>query len=206
MDEQIQQEDIAKSTQSTSRRWKRPLLLGIFCLVVLSAGSGAWVLRSRSPASPPTIFLKQDCPAGRDVSVVTECRGTLDPERNAWEKAYVESEMKLKVAFTGGLGPCWVFDHVEVVEDSQKVMLSLFEGYDPAYARYVRSHPNGSYRLAGCLAIGIPREALVELPSPLAGRVIVDGEGFPRYCAIKSIDGNQEVWLSQGYSQPCGQS
>lgn len=190
--------------RSVSRSKKRLLLFSCFLLLLL--GAGAWVLANRSPASPPTILLKDDCPAGRDVRVVSECPGTLEPHRHAWSKAHVESEIRVRVAFTGGIGPCWVLDHVAVVETPQRVTLSLYEGYDPVYARYAGSHRDGSYNLPACVAIGISRETFVELATPLAGRPIVDGEGFPNFCAIKSVEGGREVWLSQGYSQPCTES
>ena len=194
------------SDAETAAKRSRVVRTGLIIALAFALVTGAitvLALRRTSDASPRSIYLKPDCPADRDTRVVSACRGTLDPRVNAWSKAFVDSETRIRLAFIGGLGPCSVLDHVEVTEDSQRVTLSLFVGYDPAYARYAHSHPNDSYAFPGCLAIGIPRETLVDLTTPLAGRRIVDGKGFPRHCAVKSEEGGQAVWLSQGYSQPC---
>lgn len=192
-----------RETVADNSHGPRPGMIIALIVVLVTGGLTVSALRMNSDASSRSVYLDPVCPAGREIRVVTACPGTLDPKVNAWSKAYVESETRIRLAFIGGLSPCWVLDHVEVTEDSETVALSLLTGYDPAYARYAANHPNSSYAFPGCLAMGIPRETSVDLSSPLAGRRIVDGKGFPRHCAVKSEEDGQEVWLSQGYSEPC---
>jgi len=69
----------------------------------------------------------------------------------------------ITVTWWSGVEPCSVFDHAEVVEGDDAVVVTLFEGSDPVAGNGV------------CVAMAEQRATRIVLSSPLAGRVIVDG-------------------------------
>ena len=106
-----------------------------------------------------------DGPAAEPTpSPVTPQPGMSDVRARPWEDVEVGSDDRtLTVAFWSGIEPCYVLDRVEVVEASETVTVTLFEGHDPAD------------RDTACIEIGVYKSVTVKLSSPLDGRRIVDG-------------------------------
>lgn len=65
--------------------------------------------------------------------------------------------------YWSGVEPCAVLDRVELQESDEQVTITLFEGHDPAAGD------------VACIEIAQQKGVVVQLPSPLAGRTIVDG-------------------------------
>ncbi|HZJ26211.1 MAG TPA: hypothetical protein VFF40_04230 [Acidimicrobiia bacterium] len=69
----------------------------------------------------------------------------------------------LTVAFTGGVAPCFVLDHVDVDIQPDAVTVTLYAGHEPA------PEP------VACIEIAAFYETTVELSESLAGRPVLDG-------------------------------
>jgi hypothetical protein len=67
------------------------------------------------------------------------------------------------VSFWSGVEPCYVLDHVDVVDGADRVTITLFEGHDPSAGD------------VACIEIALLKEVVVPLDEPLGGREIVDG-------------------------------
>jgi hypothetical protein len=101
----------------------------------------------------------------------------VNSPRGIWiEKASVgPDDRRLTVTFTGSPGPasqpCGADYAGSAVESATGVVVIVTE------TRYVDPHPNG---LTGCTAIGMTREATVELSAPLADRAVLEVvQGLP---------------------------
>ncbi len=79
--------------------------------------------------------------------------------------AYVspDDSRVIVVDYWSGIEPCYVLDHIEVVETGDSVTITLLEGSDPAAGDAV------------CIEIGVFKRALITLDEPLGDRRIVDG-------------------------------
>lgn len=89
----------------------------------------------------------------------------LHPVSFAGGSAYVSPDdpTVVIVDYWSGIEPCYVLDHVEVVETEDSVTITLFEGSDPAADA------------VACIEIGVFKRVYVTLDSPLGDRQIVDG-------------------------------
>jgi hypothetical protein len=80
-----------------------------------------------------------------------------------WRRAELLDERTVRVHFESGVAPCSVLDRVEVQYRPGEIVLSLFEGNDPAF-------PN-----AVCIMIAQFKAVDVPLEEPVNGRRLVDG-------------------------------
>ena len=139
------------------------------------AGSGQGVAGSRGSGQ---ILCKgphrpaPDAPAGTDCSVPDERirgrptrprPGMVDVHPVPWQTSRA-SGRRLTVSWWSGVEPCAVLDHVEVVEKPRRVVVTLYEGRDPAAGE-------GTV----CIEIAEARSTTVRLDQPLGDRKVVDG-------------------------------
>jgi len=90
--------------------------------------------------------------------------GMADLRSVAWEKArQTSSGRSLRVIYWSGVEPCNVLDHVEVRYETSRIVVTLFEGYDP-------EEPD-----VACIEIALLKAVVVKLEQPVDGRKIVDG-------------------------------
>jgi hypothetical protein len=170
--------------------WRSALLLSLF--VTLAACGDPRVIGARGSSgrdvpvsSPPT---KDDvvpdrtdtCPPGAEAPAGYFCPkggnrpyayrlveprpGMIDVRPIPWEGLEVSGGGKtVTILFVSGVEPCYVLDRVKVDEGRDEVVVTLFEGRDPA-------HPD-----AACIEIAVNKAVRVTLDAPLGGRKVVDG-------------------------------
>jgi hypothetical protein len=80
-----------------------------------------------------------------------------------WTRAEPQGERLIRVFFESGIEPCSVLDHVQVDYRPGEVVVTLFEGSDPAA------------KDQACIMIALSKVVEVVLDQPLGGRQIVDG-------------------------------
>lgn len=97
------------------------------------------------------------------AQVVEPRPGQSDVHAVGWEKADRKGERRIKVFFWSGVEPCNVLDHVEVEYRKKKIVVTLFEGYDPEAEDQA------------CIEIGVYKAVVVELDEAVGDRRIVDG-------------------------------
>jgi hypothetical protein len=123
----------------------------------------------------------QDAPTGPDAPVcddvvvdpapdtaapqIVEPRpGMAGVRARPFDSASVQADgVTVTIDFVSGIEPCYVLDHVEVVETPDEVTITLFEGHDPAAGDAV------------CIEIGVFKRTVVTLDEPIGDREIVDG-------------------------------
>jgi len=74
-----------------------------------------------------------------------------------------QDDITLTIDFWAGVEPCSVLDHVDVVESSTAVTVTLYQGNDPTAGD------------VACPEIAMLKQVTVTLDHPLAGRNIIDG-------------------------------
>ncbi|HEX2026763.1 MAG TPA: hypothetical protein VHF25_02055 [Nitriliruptorales bacterium] len=90
--------------------------------------------------------------------------GMADVAARQFDSATVgDDDRTVTVLYWSGVEPCAVLDRVEVEESDTQVAITLFEGHDPAAGD------------VACIEIAVQKGVVVQLPSLLAGRSIVDG-------------------------------
>jgi hypothetical protein len=89
---------------------------------------------------------------------------TTDPRPRTFDSASIgDDDLTVTIDFVSGVEPCYVLDHVDVDESSDRVTITLFEGSDVSAGQ------------VACIEIGVFKRTIVTLDQPLAGREIVDG-------------------------------
>lgn len=83
--------------------------------------------------------------------------------RVTWREARLINERTVRIHFESGVAPCSVLDRVEVAYQPSTVVITLFEGNDPAF------------RNMACIMIAQFKAVDVNLDEPLGGRRVVDG-------------------------------
>lgn len=92
--------------------------------------------------------------------------GMADLRKIRWEKARQGSGGRsLLVTYWSGVEPCNVLDHIEVDYKPSRIVVTLYEGHDPAEGD------------VACIELALLKEVVVELDQPVRGRQIVDGAG-----------------------------
>jgi hypothetical protein len=87
-----------------------------------------------------------------------------DLRRIPWERTrQTSSGRALRVTYWSGVEPCNVLDHVDVRYETSKIVVTLFEGYDP-------EEPD-----VACIELALRKAVMVKLEQPVDGRKIVDG-------------------------------
>lgn len=109
------------------------------------------------------------CPGGPivDPPIATHVHptpGMTDVHPIPWTSANVGGDdHTIAVAFTTGIAPCYVLDHVGVAYTADTVTITLYQGSAP------------SSQHVACADIAMFASTTVRLDQPLAGRTIVDG-------------------------------
>ncbi len=81
----------------------------------------------------------------------------------AWKSFVPRGRSAIDVRFWSGVEPCNVLDHVDVEENGDRVVVTLFEGSDPAAED------------VACIELALLKVVRVELDQPLGSRKVVDG-------------------------------
>jgi len=114
--------------------------------------------------APPGYFCPKDHKRPYSYRLVEPRPGMTGVKPIPWEGVEVSDDGRtLTLLFVSGVEPCYVLDHVDVDEGDQEVVVTLFEGRDPA-------HPN-----AACIEIAVNKAVQISLEAPLGGRKVVDG-------------------------------
>lgn len=139
-------------------------------LTLLVAGCGGMTSRSSrpDPEQPTSCAKTEPCafpPAQRSGPQSVRPRpGMADARPVPFESATPEGDgITVRVLWWSGVEPCYVLDHVDVVETAATVTITLFEGHDPA-AQDV-----------ACIELAVQKSTRIELAHPLGSRELVDG-------------------------------
>ena len=101
---------------------------------------------------------------GPGPSPVEPQPGQANVRALGWEKAKPsEDGTSVDVVFWSGVEPCYVLDRVEVEYETDRVVITLFQGSTP------------SEEEVACIDIALKKVTTVELEEPLGDRKIVDG-------------------------------
>jgi hypothetical protein len=96
--------------------------------------------------------------------VVEPRPGMANVMPTAYDTATIgQDDITLTIDFWAGVEPCSVLDHVDVVESSTAVTVTLYQGNDPTAGD------------VACPEIAMLKQVTVTLDHPLAGRDIIDG-------------------------------
>lgn len=99
-----------------------------------------------------------------EPQVVEPRPGMADARPRPFDSATVDPDgVTVSIDFVSGVEPCYVLDHVDVVEGPDEVTITLFEGHDPAAGQ------------VACIEIGVFKRTIVTLSGPIGDRPIVDG-------------------------------
>lgn len=118
------------------------------------------------PASPNRPLIPNEpVPDGFSPTpkVVQARSGMVNLHRTSWDRAEVLGERKVRLYFVSGVEPCTVLNNVAVEYGGSQVVITLFEGNDPATADLA------------CIMIAQFKAVDVLLDQDLGGRMIVDG-------------------------------
>lgn len=126
-----------------------------------------------SPGSPPPTFVVPTQPVDpyepppdpyEPKSTVVQPRpGMENLHKTGWDRVEVLGSNKVRVHFVSGVAPCTVLDHVDVDYRADSIVVTLWEGNDPAA------------REMACIMIAQYKAVDVNLAEPVNGRKFVDG-------------------------------
>ena len=146
--------------------WK---LIVPFGLVLAVTGVARPTASGDTPPDPDKPSVSSTSPS-RDVDstppppMVAPRPGMAGVRPVQWDRIEpVAGGATLRVSWWSGVEPCYVLDRVEVIETATEVVVTLYQGHDPA-------QPD-----ARCPEIAREKTTLVKLDAPLAARKIVDG-------------------------------
>jgi hypothetical protein len=151
------------------------------CAVAALVASASWACASDDRALPDAPVAREEpwttevvVPGEPDPTVVAPRPGMANVRPHAFARFRPHpDERGLTVAFWGGVAPCFAVDHVEVRENEETVVVTLYAGSDPAA-------PN-----VACIEIAISLAVDVRLSAPLGDRPVLDGAASnaprPRY-------------------------
>lgn len=89
--------------------------------------------------------------------------GQADVQPRQWESAEVQADgVTVVVTWYSGPEPCNVLDRVELREEPDRVVITLYEGHEPGFD-------------GACMAVAEEKRTKVTLSAPLADRPIADG-------------------------------
>lgn len=110
---------------------------------------------SPSPDAPPS--------GQPEARPVTARPGMQDVRPVTWRRAEVTGERTVRIFYESGVEPCSVLDRVEVQERLNQIVVTLYEGSDPASKNQI------------CIMIAQSKAVDVALGEPVGGRALVDG-------------------------------
>lgn len=139
-------------------------------LTVLVTGCGGMTSRgSANDREQPTSCAATDpcaSPSNQPTGAesITPRAGMADVHPVPFESAAPEGDgTTVRVVWWSGVEPCYVLDHVDVVETAASVTITLYEGRDPA-AQDV-----------ACIELAVQKSTHVQLEDPLGNRQLIDG-------------------------------
>ena len=125
-----------------------------------------------APGSPPAYVIPTQPgypyepppdPYTPESKVVQPRPGMENLHKTGWDRVEVLGSNRVRVHFVSGVEPCTVLDHVDVDYSSDAIVITLFEGNDPAS------------REMACIMIAQYKAVDVNLAEPINGRKFVDG-------------------------------
>lgn len=123
------------------------------------------------PLEPAPLFPTQPAPAqpapepNQNSRIVQPRPGMENVDKIGWDRADVLDDRTVRLQYSSGVEPCSVLDRVEVEYRSGNIVLTLFEGSDPAQ------------RGVACRAVAESKAVDVRLDQPINGRALTDGAG-----------------------------
>ncbi len=149
-----------------------PAVLAALTVLVAACGGTAPEASGQDPEQPTSCSATDPCassptePSGPET--VTPRPGMADVHTVPFQSAAPEDDgTVIRVVWWSGVEPCYVLDHVEVVETGTTVTITLYQGHDPA-ARDV-----------ACIELAVQKTTFVELDQPVRDREIIDGAKRP---------------------------
>lgn len=95
--------------------------------------------------------------------VVTPRPGMENVHKTPWDRSEILGDRTVRVHFVSGVEPCTVLDRVEVDHRSGTIVITLFEGNDPAAGE------------VACIMLAQFKAVDVQLSEPVGARSITDG-------------------------------
>ncbi|GIH69174.1 hypothetical protein [Sphaerimonospora thailandensis] len=135
-------------------------------ILTVTTASGALGAPGRiSPSASPGPVAPAVGPSSpADAGPVKPHRRTLGTHKVRWRSVKpIAHGRKLRITWWSGVAPCTVLDRVKTKETARKVVVTLYEGTDPAAKDTM------------CISIAIKKSTTVKLRAPLGKRKIVDG-------------------------------
>ncbi|MEX2553578.1 MAG: hypothetical protein WD627_11330 [Actinomycetota bacterium] len=115
------------------------------------------------PTQPVYPYEPPPDPYTPDSKVVQPRPGMENLHKTGWDRVEVLGSNRVRVHFVSGVEPCTVLDHVDVDYSADAIVITLFEGNDPAS------------REMACIMIAQYKAVDVNLAEPINGRKFVDG-------------------------------
>lgn len=145
--------------------------LGVAAALALALAAGGCAHGSADPDesvsrdAPPASDLRLHDEPPQDAATLAVPRaGMANVRRQPFVAATPSADGRtLRVAFWGGVAPCFVLDRVDLREAGDAVTVTLYAGSDPA-------SPD-----VACIEIALHMAVDVELSSPLGERIVLDG-------------------------------
>ena len=115
------------------------------------------------PTQPVYPYEPPPDPYTPDSKVVQPRPGMENLHKTGWDRVEVLGSNRVRVHFVSGVEPCTVLDHVDVAYSADAIVITLFEGNDPAS------------REMACIMIAQYKAVDINLAEPINGRKFVDG-------------------------------
>ena len=115
------------------------------------------------PTQPVYPYEPPPDPYTPESKVVQPRPGMENLHKTGWDRVEVLGSNRVRVHFVSGVEPCTVLDHVNVAYSADAIVITLFEGNDPAS------------REMACIMIAQYKAVDVNLAEPINGRKFVDG-------------------------------
>lgn len=138
----------------------------------LPAGSFYNPFKPFDPFAPAPLFPTQAAPEQpnpepnpQNSRIVQPRPGMANLHKTGWDRADILNGSAVRLHFVSGVEPCTVLNNVEVQYRAGDIVLTIFEGSDPA-------NPG-----AACIQIVESKAVDVQLSEPINGRALTDGAG-----------------------------
>lgn len=131
----------------------------------LPPGSYFNPLKPFDPFAPAPLFPTQPAPEPpqQNSRIVQPRPGMANLRKTGWDRADILNDRAVRLHFVSGVEPCTVLNNVDVQYRSGDIVLTIFEGSDPA-------RPG-----AACIQIAESKAVDVQLAEPINGRALTDG-------------------------------
>lgn len=131
----------------------------------LPPGSYFNPFKTFDPFAPAPMFPTQPAPEEpqQNPRIVQPRPGMENLRKTGWDRADILNDQAVRLYFVSGVEPCTVLNNVEVQYRGGDIVLTIFEGSDPA-------RPG-----AACIQIAESKAVDVQLAQPINGRALTDG-------------------------------